>query len=63
MINGKKTKYFDITNLLLSLTIQDPQNKFIVKKCAQKIIKKASFSNNSAKLYKPKYRLKFSKKS
>ena len=35
--------------LSLSLTIQDPQNKFIAKKCVQNKIKNSLFSKSSAR--------------
>jgi ABC-type microcin C transport system duplicated ATPase subunit YejF len=50
-------------NFLLSLTIQDPQNKLIARKCVQKIIKKPLSINNLFKESNPKYKLKLSKKS
>ena len=62
-INGINTKYFDTKNFWLSLTIHDPQNKFIAKKCNQNNIKNSSFSNNSARSYNPKYRMKLLLKS
>ena len=49
-------------NFLLSLTIHDPQNKLIARKCVQKIIKKPLLLNNSFKESNPKYKLKLSKK-
>ena len=53
----------DIDNFLLSLTIHDPQNKFIARKCIQKIIKKPVSLNNSLNESKPRYKLKLIRKS
>ena len=63
MIRGMETRILDIENFLLSLTIQEPQNKLIAIKCVQKKIKKALSLNSSLKVSKPKYKLKFWSKS
>ena len=62
-VSKKNVMYFDIRSLEASLEIQDPQKRFIAKKCIQKIIKNSKLENRSLKLFIPRYKLKLSLKS
>ena len=48
---------------MLSLVIQDPQNRFIETKCIQKIIRNVDSLNKFLNSFIPKYNKKTSEKS